>query len=130
MLKEIVEVAQVLDDKVKVRFTKNSSCSCCRVSFICHQAQDTLLLDGQGFSLKEGDKIEVEIDERKTMLANLIVFLLPVIIFISSLILFKNYGEAMSFFLAMSSVCIYYVIVKVILKVQGRRFKIRILRKV
>ena len=130
MLKEIVEIVQVLDDKVKIKFTKGLSCSCCKVSYVCGKEEETLLLEKGGLSLAKGDRVEVAIDEKKTILANLIVFFVPGIIFIGSLVFFKKYGELFSFLLALSVICIYYIIVKIILKNQGKKFKIKILRKI
>mgnify|MGYP001246713560 CR=1 FL=1 len=130
MLKEIVEVTQVLQDNVRVKFQKSSSCSCCKVSYICNKGEETLLLDRDGFSLEKGNKVEIAIDEKKTLLANIIIFFVPVVLFIAGLVFFKGRGELLSFFLALSAVCIYYVIVKFILKSQGKKFKIKILKKV
>lgn len=130
MLKEIVEITQVLQNKVRVKFQKSSSCSCCKVSYICNKGEETLLLDKDGLSLEKGDKVEIAIDEKKTLLANVIIFFIPGVIFIASLVFFKDKGELLSFFLALSVVCIYYVIIKLILKSQGKKFKIKILKKV
>ena len=130
MLKEIVEVTQVLQDKVRVKFQKSSSCPCCKVSYICNKGEETLLLEKDELSLEERDKVEIAIDEKKTLLANFIIFLVPIVLFIAGLVFFKDKGELLSFSLALSLVCIYYVVVKLILKSQGKKFKIRVLKKV
>ncbi len=129
MFKETVEVVQVLEGEVKIKFAKRQSCSSCKASHICGQDKETLILDKGKLDLQPGDKVEVEIDERKTILANLITLFIPAIIFIGGLIFFQGQGEILSFLLAISSVCIYYVIVKKILKAKGKHFKIKILGK-
>ena len=129
MLKEVVEIAGVYGDKVKIKFTRNQMCSCCRMQQLCGGTKETLTIDNCGFKLNESDKIEITIDEKKTMLANIIIFLVPGIIFILGLVIFKARGEVMSFFLALILVCIYYVIVKLILRKYGKKFDIKIIRK-
>jgi positive regulator of sigma E activity len=129
MLKEVVEIVKVEGDKVEIEFRKNKMCSCCRMHYLCGKGENTLLIDNRDFSLKEGDKVEVGIDERQNILANIIIFLIPAIIFIGSLVGFKNQGEVKSFFLALVAVCLYYVVVKLLLRKHGRKFDIKILKK-
>ena len=129
MLKEIVEVEEVLGDKVKIKFTKSQMCSCCRMQYFCGKGKELLTIDSCGFSLEKGSKIEIAIDEKKTLLANVITFLIPAIIFIAGLVIFQEKAEVVSFFLALGAVCLYYVIVKLLLHKYGRKFDIKILRK-
>jgi len=105
-------------------------CSCCRLSYLCNHGRETLLIDNNGFSLSEGEDVEISIDEGKSILANIILFLLPGVIFVSMLILLQKYGEVNSFFLALSIVCIYYILTRVILKKYENKFTIKILRRI
>ncbi|MFH1504352.1 MAG: SoxR reducing system RseC family protein [Candidatus Omnitrophota bacterium] len=130
MFKEIVEISDVFDNKVKISFTKKQMCSCCSLGHICGRGEEELVIDDWGFSLKKGDKVEIEIDEKKGILANLILFFFPSIILIAGLILFQNKGELLSFVLALLVVCVYYLIVKLILKLKGKDFKLKIIRKI
>ncbi|MBP7088882.1 MAG: SoxR reducing system RseC family protein [Candidatus Omnitrophica bacterium] len=130
MSKEIVTVTNVINDKVEIKFTKQTMCSCCRLSSLCNQGQETLLVDNNGLSLKAGDKVEIFIDERKSLLANTVIFFIPLIIFISVLILFQRYGELKSFLLALGVLFVYYMITRLILSKYGNKFDLKILGKV
>jgi len=130
MFREIVSVIEAWNTKVKVKFTKKEMCSCCKLSAICGMGEEVLVLDNHDLSLGAGDNIEIGIEEKKTILASLIMFLMPALLFVSSLVFFKNYGEALSFSLAISVLCIYYVVAKLILRKKGKEFNLKILRKV
>ncbi len=130
MFKEIVNVLEAWNDKVKVQFTKKEMCSCCKLSDLCGMGTEILTLDNPQFSLKTGDNIEVGIEEKKTLQASLIMFLIPALLFVSSLVFFKNYGEALSFFLAILGLCTYYVIAKFLLRKKSKEFNLKILRKI
>jgi len=130
MPKKVVQVVDVVDKKVRIKFEKQEMCSCCRLSYLCNHERETLLIDNNGFSLSEGDDVEISIDEGKSILANIILFLLPGVIFVSMLILFQKYGEVNSFFLAIGIVFIYYILTRVIFKKYENKFTIKILRKI
>ena len=130
MFREIVSVIEAWNTKVKVKFTKKEMCSCCKLSAVCGMGEEVLVLDNHDLSLGAGDNIEIGIEEKKTILASLIMFLMPALLFVSSLVFFKNYGEALSFSLAISVLCIYYVVAKLILRKKGKEFNLKILRKV
>jgi len=129
MFKETVEVVDVFADKVKIKFTKKLMCSCCRLSGLCRSGDETLLLDNPGIALKTGDQVRIAINEKKSLLANIIMFLVPGLVFISSLIVFAGYGELMSFFLAIVVVCLYYIVTKLLMKRYAKHFNIKILKK-
>ena len=129
MFKEIVSVVDTLNDKVKVKFIKKEMCSHCKLSDICGMGKEVLTLEDNQLSLKAGDNIEIGIEEKKTLLASFIMFFIPALLFVSSLVFLKNYGEALSFSLAILILCIYYVVVKLILRKKGKEFNLKILRK-
>jgi len=130
MFREIVSVIEAWNAKVKVKFTKKEMCSCCKLSAVCGMGTEVLVLDNHDLSLGTGDSIEIGIEEKKTILASLIMFFMPALLFVSSLVFFKNYGEALSFSLAISVLCIYYVVAKLILRKKSKEFNLKILRKV
>ena len=130
MFKEIVSVVEAWNNKVKVKFTKKEMCSCCKLSAVCGMGTEVLVLDNDRLTLKAGDNIEIGIEEKKTILASLIMFLMPALFFVSSLVFFKDYGEALSFSLAILMLCIYYVGVKRALRKKGKEFNLNILRKI
>jgi len=129
MFKEIVSVIEAWNNKVKVKFTKKEMCSCCKLSGVCGMGTEVLVLDNNRLTLKAGDNIEIGIEEKKTLLASLIMFFMPALLFVSGLVFFKDYGEALSFSLAILILCIYYVGVKLILRKMGKKFNLKILRK-
>jgi positive regulator of sigma E activity len=88
-----------------------------------------LIMDTLGFSLEKGDKIEVGIEEKKSLIASLITFFFPVIIFISVLLFLKKQGELFSFILAILAVMSYYLTVKVLTKDRKEYFNLKVLRK-
>lgn len=128
MFKEAVEVVEVREDKVKIKFIKKETCSCCKLSHICGMGEEKLVIDACGFTLKAGDKIEVGIEEKKTLIAGIIMFLAPGALFVLSLIIFKRQGEVLSFFLALLMLCIYYGVMKILLKGQSKKFHLKILK--
>jgi len=93
MFKEIVEVIDAWENKVKIKFTKKEMCSCCKLSHICGMGKEQIVIDNCGFSLETGDKIEVGIEEKKMHIAGLIMFLIPGTLFVLSMIFFKEQGE-------------------------------------
>lgn len=129
MLKKIADIVSVSGNKVKIKFTRNKMCSCCSFSYLCGEGKETLYVDSRGLTLQKGDRVEVAIDDTKVLLANFIIFLLPCIILISGLIIFKKQGEALSFFLALLAIYIYYIAVKAVIKTRDKKFSLNILRK-
>lgn len=130
MFKEIVEVVDSWGSKVKIKFTKKEMCSCCKLSHVCGMGKEQLVIDNNSFSLKTGDNIEVGIEENKIQIAGLIMFLIPGALFVLSLIAFKDRGEALSFFLAILVLCIYYGGMKLLLRGKDKKFNLKILRKI
>ena len=98
------------------------------LSHICGMGKEKLVIDACGFPLKAGDKVEVGIEEKKTLLASVIMFLAPGALFVLSLIIFKKQGEVLSFFLALLMLCIYYGIMKILLRGQDKKFHLKILK--
>jgi positive regulator of sigma E activity len=132
MFKEIVEVVEVLEDKVKVRFSKQKMCECCSYSSLCHQGRDeiTIPCNNRKVVLKKGDRIEIGIEEKKTIIASFFLFLMPGIIFLSFLVIFRSQQEFISFLLAILAVFAYYLTVKVIMRRKGKYFNLRIIKKI
>ncbi len=131
MFKEVVDVTQVKDNCVTIKFTRKRVCQKCPTSYICHKNKDqTMQIDRQGFDLKSGDKIEIAIEEKKSILASLINFFIPALLFVASLIIFKGRGELNSFLIALGVMAVYFIVVKLILKKKGHYFNLSIIQKV
>ncbi len=130
MFKEIVEVSRIEGERIQVRFLRSKMCSCCSFSSICHTQDGTIWIDKPEFTLKEGDKVEVGIEERANIIANFLVFLLPSTVFLGILVLLRDRSPLFSFYVALMFVGIYYIFLKVIMQIRKRNFQLRILRKV
>jgi positive regulator of sigma E activity len=126
---EVVQVTQANDTGIEIAFNKRPMCDSCRASKICSKGTERLRIDSQGFDLKPGDKIKIEVNEKKSLIAALLTFLLPSIIFILVLIVFSDRGEGKSFFLAILTVCLYYGLLKVALLRYPKSFNIKIIEK-
>ena len=129
MFKETVEVVKVTGEQAIIKFEKRKSCDCCRASGFCNKGKEQMKISTCGFSLQAGNRVEVEIGEKKTLQAGSLLFFLPALLFIVNLALFRQRGELVSFFLAFLSVCLYYVVVKVLMRKLAKRFAITIVRK-
>ena len=113
-----------------MRFSKRTMCDCCRYSSVCGKGQESIVLENeQQLPLNVGDEVEIGIEEKKTVLAALIMFLFPGIIFLAILLLLKSWSQVGSFFIAIFGICIYYLIVKIVLRKKAKYFNVKILRK-
>ena len=129
MLKEVAEVINVYSDKAVIKFKRSQMCSCCKTRSLCNKNDGKLIIDRAKFKLKAGDKVEVGIEPRKTVLATLITFLVPAAIFIFGLIIFRSRGELLSFLLALILLAVYYIAVKILVGDNNNYFKLKLLAK-
>ena len=127
---EIVEVVDKIDDKIKVRFSRKPLCGCCKFNTLCGKAEEEVIIEGgDDFVVQKGDKIEVGIEEKQSLLASLLTFLLPAVIFIAVLLLLQRKGELISFGVAIAFLLVYYFLVKLLIRGKDY-FKLYVLRKV
>ena len=129
MFTKAVTVEGVIGDKVRIRFTKQKTCGCCRMFSLCGGNNETMTIDNPGLDIQKENLLEINIDEQKSYLAGIITFLLPSSIFIAGLIAFKDRGEMNSFLLSSLIVFAYFIIVKIGLRKYGKHFTIKINRK-
>jgi len=129
---EIVEVTRVCGQQVEIAFSRQAMCDCCNLSAVCGKAEQRLLIDRNDFPLVAGDKIEIFIEAKKTLLAGVLTFLLPAFLFVLALISLQTYGNMPSFLLAIGILCVYYGVLKLLLRSRRLRtsFHIKIIRKV
>ncbi|MBU1122784.1 MAG: SoxR reducing system RseC family protein [Candidatus Omnitrophota bacterium] len=132
MLKETVEVIDVTDTTIRVKFQKRPMCSCCKSTHICNvDNQESLVLPNpKNIAVKKGDSIEVGIEEGKNALVLFIIFLIPAVFFLLFLILTRNWSSLASFSVAILGLMLYYLIVKIIMKNKEKKFNFQILRKI
>ena len=130
MVRETAEVIEILPRGITIRFTKHGFCSSCAVSGICAARDNSMYIEQDGGrAFRKGDIIEVGIDEKKTSFASVIVFLIPLVIFVLSLFLLRNINEAINFFISLGIVLVYYLLVRLAIKKKGSYFHIKILKK-
>lgn len=129
MFKEEVEVVDVAPTEVGIKFIKRVMCSCCRFSSLCAKEGEVIHIPRGDFLVRKGDRIEIGIEEKKTVLASIIMFFIPVCVFVFSLFLFRVYGELLSFLLALTATSLYYLIIRGVLRKKGYYFQVRIIRK-
>ncbi len=130
MSKEIVAVEEVLGSKVKIKFERQKMCGCCSLHYLCGGSKGKVMIDRQGLSLTPGDRVEVAVNSRQSLLAAVVVFFIPAALFLTGVLTLRRHGELLSFFLALGLVCLYYIAVKIALRRWGREFNLRILRKI
>ena len=75
---------------IAVKMQSSFSCEGCNA---CHieQGKDHILLIQQEFPVQPGEKVEIEINQRFTILAIFLIFFLPLVMLIAGYYLFQNY---------------------------------------
>ncbi len=129
MHKEIAEVVKVTEDKVFLKVEKKAMCSCCRIAPVCSKKQGIFEIAKSSLNLKEKDRVEVGVKSRNILQAIFIMFIFPLSLFVVSTVILQNRGELVSFFLALSVMVLYYVVVKAFLP-KTKKFNIEVLRKI
>jgi len=129
MIREIGKAVEKKDGKVVVEFDKDTQrCKVCHLNFLCNFKKNLVTFDTEE-NLNCGDKVMVEIEEKKSVLSALILFFMPSFLFISLLISLKGLGQINSFFLSFLGIGIYFFILKIILiKILKNRLNVRIKR--
>jgi len=130
MIRETAEVIESSAHGITIRFIKHGECSSCAVSGICGTKDNSMYIKQvSSHTFKKGDIIEVGVDEKKTNFASIIVFFIPLVIFILSLFLLRNINEAVNFFVSLGIVSVYYLVMYLALRKKGSYFHIKILGK-
>jgi len=130
MHQEITEVSEVKGDLVKIRFTKQPMCSCCNFSTFCKCGEDELSVTNLPFPVEPGDKVEVGVEERVSLVSSILLFGIPVIIFVLTVLLLKQQPAIHSFIAACCAIMVYYIIIKLGVRKKEKYFCLKILRKV
>ena len=131
MITEIVEVLEAKNNQIKIKLNRRPTCSCCRLNSICGKNEEILTIERQDFLLNKGDRIEIGIEEKKTVFACVVTFLIPAIIFIAALLVFsKKISEVKSFIGALVLLAAYYGAVKFFVRGKLNSLDLKILKKV
>ncbi len=129
MFREEVEVVDITSTEVGIKFIKRAMCSCCRFSSLCAKEGEIMHIPKGNFLIKKGDRIEIGIEEKKTLLASIIMFFIPVCVFMFGLFIFRVYGELLSFLFALGITSFYYLIIRGVFKKKSSYFQVRIMKK-
>ena len=126
MIKEIGKVVEKKDGKVVVEFDKNTQkCKTCYLNFLCNLRSNLVTFDAEE-DLNCGDKVMVEIEEKKSVFSALILFFVPSFLFIFLLISLKELGQIKSFFISFSGVGVYFFILKILSKLLRNKLNVKI----
>jgi len=130
MFKEVVEIIGKKENKVKVKFKRTSVCSHCKLNFLCSRDSQFIVDDDPSLDLRVGDKIEVGMEEKKSLLVSLIMFFVPALIFIFTLFFFRGQSPFKSFFIAIVFLGLYYLILRIFVIRLTSSFNLKIIRKI
>jgi len=126
MIKEIGKVVEKKDGKVVVEFGEDiQRCKACHLNFLCNFKKNLVTFDTEE-DLNCGDKVMVEIEEKKSVFSALILFFVPSFLFIFLLISLKELGQIKSFFISFSGVGVYFFILKILSKLLRNKLNVRI----
>lgn len=130
MFKETARVTGITGKDVLLKIDRQERCGCCGNSFFCLPSEREVLIPGVPDSgLAVGDRVELGIEEHAPLLVSVILFLLPVLIFMAVLIFSGYLGELKAFFTGLGAMAAYYLLLKIVFKKVRNPVKYEILRK-
>ncbi len=131
MFKERAEVIAKAQDTLTIQFQRKVQCGCCRMGHLCApRDQKNVVKNPSGIEVNEGDIVEVGINESKPFLISVLLFFVPTVILLGTLILFRRQGEFRSFFLSLVNMGVYFIILKTGLKKKPLDCSLTVLRKI
>lgn len=123
MVKKEAVVIEVLSGKAKLSFDRSRMCGCCSNMFRGAKNKYVISADiPENLQLKINDKIEIGIDSRVSLLSGVIMFLLPSILFLAGLYVFRGIGVIISFLTGIALVSVYFFGLKLILRGREESF--------
>lgn len=130
MFKETARVTGLTGKEVLLKIDKQERCGCCGNSFFCLPSEREVLISGTPDSgLAVGDRVELGIEEYAPLLVSVMLFFLPIVIFIAALMFFGYLGELKAFFAGLGTMAVYYLLLKIMFKKIKNPVKYEILRK-
>ena len=123
MVKKEVVVIEVLGRKAKLSLDRSKMCGCCSNMFCGVKNRYVITADiPDSLQLKENDKVEIGIDSRVSLLSGVMIFLLPSVLFLAGLYLFRGTGVIISFLTGIALVSVYFFGLKLILRGREESF--------
>lgn len=129
MNREEAKVIKVEKDKILLKVERKAMCGCCRIAPVCNKNEGIFEIPNNNLGLTKGDRVEVGIEAQRVLGATLLIFIFPALLFVLSLVVFRQKGELLSFFLALLVVVFYYGVVKLFLR-KTKKFDLNILGKI
>lgn len=90
MIEEEGIVAEVEGDSAKVAILKKSACESCAASGVCHPGDQELMEAANPLGAKKGQKVKVVIAPQVYLKASIILYGIPMAVFIAAAIIGKN----------------------------------------
>ena len=83
-MEEIGKVVEVKGNSVKVELTPKGGCPHCPVKMLCHPGGNKMYTEALSMGgVKVGDTVKVDMDPKNATIAALLLFILPIVAFIS-----------------------------------------------
>ncbi len=96
MVKTMIEeegiVSEVIDGMAKVSILKKSACEQCAASGVCHPGDQELMEASNPLGARKGQKVKVVIAPQMFLKASIILYGIPMAVFVAAAILGKNLG--------------------------------------
>jgi len=123
MVKKEAVVIEVLAGKAKLSFDRSKMCGCCSNMFCGAKNRHVITTDiPDGLQLKINDKVEIGIDSRVSLLSGVMMFLLPSVLFLAGLYIFRGVGVIISFLTGIALASVYFFGLKLILRGREESF--------
>ncbi len=90
MIEEEGIVAEIVDGMAKVAVMKKSACEQCAASGVCHPADQDLMEAANPLGAKKGQKVKVVVAPQVYLKASIILYGIPMAVFIAGAIIAKN----------------------------------------
>lgn len=108
-------VSEIIGDLIKIQIPKKPDCEECRSIFCSKSEGNSNFIEIENKeNFKIGEKVEIQLEGKYLIKATLLLFVLPLIILVStiSLLFFLQSNASLAAVISFSLVAIYYVILK------------------
>ncbi len=92
MIEEEGIVVEVTGDNAKVSILAKSACEKCSASAVCHPGEQEYMEASNPLGAKKGQKVKVVVAPQVYLKASIILYGIPMVVFVAAAILGKNLG--------------------------------------
>lgn len=109
-------VSQIVDNDVIVDIQRSSACATCESKAACTTLDartQQISCRNNGYNLKIGDSVSVVSERRQSLLAVVVAFAVPLILFVLAIIVCSeifNLNEGLSAITAFAIIALYYIV--------------------